>query len=771
MAIPHSAQAQVASTILSSTQKYSIPAQTLGKTLNAIARQAGVAISVDSSLVSGKSADAIEGNMTLGQALEQALTGSGLMVVPGNNVITVQTKPAVSMQQILPEISVSAQLETISGRVNPDVAVGSKILVAQRQIAQSVSVVTQEQIQTQNMHRLEDAMRYVPGVTVRDGDSERMMFYARGFPVDAIQYDGVTINNGNSASSPALIMFDRVEVLRGPAGLLNGLGGSGGAVNMVRKRAPDALQFSADASAGSYNNYRGEVDIGTPLNESGSLRGRIAAAHQDRKFAQDNDYRKDDQVYATLEANLTSTTVLRMGLGYQDLTQRVPWNGFPGYSDYTFLDIPTARSMAQDWNRNNYKTTSEFLELEHKFNNQWLGKVSITALQHRNNLLTSSPISPADPVTGDYTAYPFRGIWDEDQNGMDAFLAGPFSLFGRKHQLTVGANLQYSRESQSTSPFQSVVTNIAGSNYAMPVFGSQQSPWITHGKQMGVYSNTRLSITDPLTLVIGARMSWWKNDVQYGAGSDVLRDSINAKITPNISLIYDINANHTVYASYSGIFTPQFTRDVNNHILKPVVGDQQELGIKGEYFDKTLNATLSLFRITEKNRAQTDPSDPSFTYYPQGKARSQGVETQISGELLPGLDMLAGYTLTTTRYLDASLNTNGDFETYTPKHIVKLWANYRLPDELSKWTAGGGVYISSKRYVIDRYAIPQQTMTTGGFATFDARIAYQAAKNIEVALSGTNLFNKHYYRNIGGATSGNFVGNPRELLLTLRYKM
>lgn len=763
-------------------QRFDVPAGPLAPAISRFAATASVGISFESAQLQGLHSAGLQGTYTVDQGFAQLLRGSGWEAEHrggGNYALRKvplerrSESPSAAMPptSTLPPVTVMAQSDPVALRTSPPISVGSKIALAQREIAQSVSVVTTEQIETQNMHVLEDALRNVPGVTVRDGDSERPMFYSRGFPMESVQYDGVPVIVANSATTPGLIMFDRVEVLRGPAGVLNGLAGSGGAVNLVRKRAPKELQASAEVSAGSYDNYRGSVDVGGAVNDAGTLRARVAASQQERKFAEADQYRKDTQFYGTIEADLDAATTLRLGLGYQSLDQRVPWNGLPAYDDYTLLKLPKSRSLLQSWNRNTYKTSSAFAELEHRLDNGWTSKLSTTVLQHRNTLRTSLPVTAVDKATGDYMVGLNDGVWDDDQHAVDAYASGPYTLFGRTHQLVLGANYQDLKDTQANTPNTYRMVNLAQPDFPAPAPAQRGLPWISKGKQYGVYANTRLSLADPLTLVLGGRFSWWTSDIVRGA-DDPLNDSAHARFTPNVGLVYDIDRQHALYASHSGIFTPQFVRDATNHVLKPIEGNQQEIGLKGEYLDGRLNASVALFRVNEKNRAQQDLNDPSgATYFPKGRARSQGVETQVSGEALPGLKLLAGYTFTQTKYLDSSLNTNGDFETYTPRHLLKLWANYRLPGELQKWSVGTGAYVSSRLQAIDRYATPNQALVQGGYATFDLRIAYQVTPKMELSLNVNNLFDRSYYRSLGFVSGGNFIGSPREALLTMRIKL
>ena len=165
------------------------------------------------------------------------------------------------------------------------VAKGSASL---RETPQSVSVVNRQRLNDQNLRTLDEALANITGLVVEQGSSHERRFYSRGFEIDTIQYDGVATQRGSGFNiSPDLSVFERVEVLRGPAGLFNGSGSPGGAVNLVRKRPLKTNQVEALASAGRWDNYRAQVDANRVLNDSGSLRARVVGAYEDREFFYD----------------------------------------------------------------------------------------------------------------------------------------------------------------------------------------------------------------------------------------------------------------------------------------------------------------------------------------------------------------------------------------------------------------------------------------------------------------------------------------------------
>jgi len=762
--------------------QFNIPAQPLGSALSTFASQSKQQVLFSEDTVRGRNAPEVSGSLTPQVALDRLLAGSGITVTTtGNGVYTL--KPATANDiAVLPAVRVIGSADSVAERVNPSTTVGSKIPLTQREIPQSISVVTQDQIKQQNLATLNDAMRYTPGIFVGQNDSDRTSFYSRGYSMNSVLLDGIPTSLNLASSAPTLGMYERVEVLRGPAGLLNGFGQAGGTVNLVRKRAPKEFAASVELGGGTYGNRLGEIDVGGPLNEASTLKGRLVADYQDQDLTADGTWRRDRLIYGTLEADLTPSTTLRIGGSYNSTTQKDMWTGVPTFvngSSYSVLDAPRSHYFGADWSRNEYDAATIFGELEHKFSQGWTSKLSVNYLQNTSHVRAGYFSGTASPTPNGIYGLARNVKWDftDDQIGIDLYAAGPFQLFGRTHQLTIGAD--YTREklhqvnsyiTGSNGPFDlfaATQANLFGPYpYPSGVFDGPTQDVNTTTEQYGIYGNARFSLMDPLTLVVGGRLTWWDQDSEPNANHNVLgyattHDQIASKATPYVGLIYDINKNYSVYASYTKIFNPQSSRDVSGNLIPPLTGTQYEVGVKGSYFNDKLDAAVALFDLTQSNQATSDLENPGY-YVAAGKSRGRGIDVQINGELRPGWTILAGYTYTNTKMLDDS-SPGTSFTTIAPRHLFKLWTNYQLSGSLNKWSIGAGTYISSEIY--DRNTKGQ--ITQGGFATVDARIGYQVNKHLSLALNASNLFDRHYYKRVG-LSGGNFWGDPRKVMLTLR---
>ncbi len=772
------------------TRTFKIPAQSLTGGLTAFGQQSGWQVSVHGDLIRGASTRGVSGTMTPQQALDRLLAGTGFAyAISDGNTVTLQKLPRTSEVapgtiQLAP-VRVEGQsapgnpatTEGIDSYGSPAATVAGKVPLGLKEIPQSVSVVTQQRIQDQNLATLDQALAQTTGVVVQQGDSDRPYYYARGFQIDTIQMDGVPTTISNPTSAQNLAMYDRVGVLRGPAGLLSGLGSPAGTINLVRKLPTANFQMSDEFNVGSYLNFRDQFDVAGPLNAAGTVRGRFVTSLQTQNFAEDSTYRRDAQFYGVVEGDVAPDTTVRAGASYQTVPQRAGWVGVPVYSNYQPVDAPRSTFYGASWNKDVYSETTAFGEIEHHFDNGWLAKGTLNYVDYQSSIVNDNISGFADPATNTATIVADKWKQNDQQTALDAYAAGPFSLFGRTHTAMVGFTASHEHFDQQNyycpadNLFCSQTANIFDLNIPEPAFNGPVNEDVTDTYQYGLYGNVHLKLAAPLTLVLGGRVLWWDNAYKPNPdenffGDARTHDRIDAQPIPFAGLIYDVNKTYSLYVGYSDIFEPQTTRDITGKLLKPIEGDQYEVGVKSSYFDGRLNASLAAFQITQQNRAMQDPNDPTGTiFFAQGKARSRGFEAEVSGKITDDWDIFAGYTYTETKNYDDSFNTDNGvaFSSVAPKHLVKLWTTYRLPGDSRKWTVGGGVVASSKFYNQDSGG----QLVAGGYATVGLRVGYQANEHISAAINVDNLTDARYLYSVNGTQNG-FLGAPRTVLFSLR---
>ncbi|KPZ19784.1 TonB-dependent siderophore receptor, partial [Pseudomonas syringae group genomosp. 3] len=231
-------------------------------------------------------------------------------------------------------------------------------------------------------------------------------------------------------------------------------------------------------------------------------------------------------------------------------------------------------------------------------------------------------------------------------------------------------------------------------------------------------------------------------------------------------------------ASYTDIFNPQNYQDLSGKVLDPVVGKNYEVGIKGEYFNGALNASLAVFQIDQENLKTEAPTQAGCAvltcYDAAGLVRSQGIDMELQGALTENWQVGAGYTYARTHYLKDfdPAKENQRFDTDTPEHLFKFSTVYRLRGALEKMRVGGNVYWQSRLY--NDIALPDASyrLEQGSYAVADLMAGYQVNKHLDLQLNANNIFDRTYYTAIGASSvwgSTDVYGNPRSYALTAKY--
>ncbi|OFQ49563.1 TonB-dependent siderophore receptor, partial [Achromobacter xylosoxidans] len=505
------------------------------------------------------------------------------------------------------------------------------------------------------------------------------------------------------------------------------------------------------------------------LNDSGSVRGRIVTALEDRGYFYDVADQKSALFYGIGEVDLGPDTVLSAGLQYQRIRSTTNMAGVPRYKDGGDIGLKRSTYLDAAWDRFNWNTTRVFADLEHRFGQGWSAKVSANYLTADSNLKYAGAYGAIDRQTGLGSAL-MGGAYkfDNTQASVDAYVSGPVQLFGRRHELLLGGNAQRTTTEQYTGqllPALRVPVNVFDwdpRSVPEPGVGPYTSPGETRARQQGVYGMGRFSLADPLTLVLGGRMSWWNQDAPAS------RQRIDPEFTPYGGLIVDLDRQWSLYGSYAEVFQPQTQLTRDGQGLDPVTGTNYEAGIKGELMDGALNVSLAVFQIRQKNRAQQDPAWPcvgqNCYYVAGGEVRSRGFEAEASGNITPYWTVAAGYTFNTSKYLTDTQAGGQPFASFTPKHIFRLWTNYALPTMQRRLSVGGGLQVQSG-YSTESGPV---TLRQGGYALVDLRLAYRVDKHLTAALNVNNVFDRGYYQSLSGTAWNNRYGEPRNLMLTLR---
>ncbi|MCO3427375.1 TonB-dependent siderophore receptor [Pseudomonas aeruginosa] len=670
----------------------------------------------------------------------------------------------------LPDMVISG--ESTSATQPPGVTTLGKVPLKPRELPQSASVIDHERLEQQNLFSLDEAMQQATGVTVQPFQLLTTAYYVRGFKVDSFELDGVPALLGNTASSPQdMAIYERVEILRGSNGLLHGTGNPAATVNLVRKRPQREFAASTTLSAGRWDRYRAEVDVGGPLSASGNVRGRAVAAYEDRDYFYDVADQGTRLLYGVTEFDLSPDTLLTVGAQYQHIDSITNMAGVPMAKDGSNLGLSRDTYLDVDWDRFKWDTYRAFGSLEQQLGGGWKGKVSAEYQEADSRLRYAGSFGAIDLQTGDGgqltgAAYKFKSI----QRSLDANLNGPVRLFGLTHELLGGVTYAQGETRQDTARFLNLPNTPVNvyrwdpHGVPRPQIGQYTSPGTTTTTQKGLYALGRIKLAEPLTLVVGGRESWWDQD------TPATRFKPGRQFTPYGGLIWDFARDWSWYVSYAEVYQPQADRQTwNSEPLSPVEGKTYETGIKGELADGRLNLSLAAFRIDLENNPQEDPDHPGPPnnpfYISGGKVRSQGFELEGTGYLTPYWSLSAGYTYTSTEYLKDSQNDSGTrYSTFTPRHLLRLWSNYDLPWQDRRWSVGGGLQAQSD-YSVDYRGV---SMRQGGYALVNMRLGYKIDEHWTAAVNVNNLFDRTYYQSLSNPNWNNRYGEPRSFNVSLR---
>lgn len=829
--------------------EFNVPSQPLAQAAIRFTEQAGVQLVFDASTGRGVTSNAVVGRFTVGQALDQLLGGTGLVWrLLGNGTVTIErplagarTLGAVQVEGVQTDAFASLNgfgagaggngssdptaTEGTGSLTTNGATVASKTPQSLKDTPQSVTVMTTERIQQQNLTDMTSALAYMPGVTLAssiNGGTLESTFYSRGFTISTFQIDGggpLSLNtNSYYESTPNLAEFDNIQVLRGSDAMFGGMGQPGGVVSLERKRPLDHDQFLGDVNIGSWNNYQVQADVTGPIAFDGHVRARLVATDQDRGFFYESAHENKAFVYGVLEADLGPKTVVRAGASFErkdDTGYNV--NGVPRYADGSDLNLPRSTNFAAPWSYWNFSTPEYFASLEHRFNADWGLKINVTRVEQDSDNKYTADTNPVIPGHSNlnYQVQQIDQTSDHEiEYTADGTVNGSLDVFGLTQSLIAGADYSLSNGRSTVytlynvipiNPFTFSPNNLNPEPARPPL---QDIVPIERQEQWGGYVTVNLQPIRALHLIAGVRDSSYSSELAevgyYGSPRPLFSSKSSTKasgvLTPYGSATYGVTHDIMLYASYADIFQVQsggIVFDPNGKVIPPETGATYEAGVKGAFKGGKLNAALSFFYTNESNIAVPYSGGPCHggngysCDQNTGGEISQGLDLEISGEILPGWQVQAGYTFDRSYYNQVSESKGhssplgSSFQTQQPEHQIKLWTSYTPTGQFNRWTLGSGFRLESARFTKGTVCNEAVSPTTGFCPDFkylpfaitqslytvtDLRVAYRINAHWQAALDLTNIADTRYYTTAGYPYGGNFYGEPRAFMFSIRAK-
>lgn len=700
-------------------------------------------------------------------------------------------------EEALPTISVKASRKTepdvfeALGRNKPS-KTSTGLALTPRETPQSVSTVEREQIDQRSLTSVDAVLRGTTGVHVSFYDTQRPLYYSRGFLITDFQVDGLPTFSNSTNQEFDTAIYERVEIVRGANGILTGVGTPSATINLIRKRPTRTFGGTASVTVGSWDYYRGEVDLNVPLNQDGSVRSRWVVAPQKRHSFRD---RYEEEKYALLgviEADLGRDTVASVGYQRQKNDPKAGiWGAIPRFaSDGSLADLPRSTSFSPDWTRWSRESGTLFATLEHQFNANWSLKATLNHTEGDTFSLrtygygsTTGNAPFPDPVTGTgVRLYASVSGSSETQDTLDARLSGQISLGGRKHDVFVGFS------SLRTNTQNNTYTSLGGYAYSIPnVYawdGSAPRPTYSRTgafneqqtSQDAIYGSARWRLAEPLSLLTGVRFTNWRRHTDYygvnGARTNIAttdrqRQSVGQEPTPYIGVVYDLNEYVSAYASHTGIFNPQNYKDRFADPLSPVKGKSNELGLKGEWPEHGISGSFASFEVKQDNYGVKDgnfkvPGETADAYVAVNGTKSFGWEADIAARLNSNWQATAGVTrvLTTRNAFDLTYAN-------LPEWLVKLGTQYRFSGVLQPVELGAQLLWQGQ---MDAVNVPSPSGPTkvkqSPFGLLNLNASWRFTESTSVNLAVTNALDKTYWATLDYAN----YGEPRFISLTLRTR-
>jgi outer membrane receptor for ferric coprogen and ferric-rhodotorulic acid len=796
LAAGHAHQAAFAAEVpAAAAQAYQLPAGPLGRTLSGVAVGAGISLSFDPALTEGLTSPALQGSYTPRAALERLLAGTNLsLVARTDGTLTLQKRSTAAVSATaataaahvaqapatLAQVEVHGVGDGAPGQSRSTGATGLELSI--RETPQAVSVMNRQRIEDQRLETLQDVVGQTTGITLEHSSASREtdQMFSRGFAIDTYMFDGIPTTKLVEPAGFDASIYERVEVVRGAAGLMGGNGSPAAAVNLVRKRPSRELRAEAELQAGRWDKYRAQADVSAPLSEDKHVRGRVVVAQQNANSFVDRYHQDKDLFYSILEADLGPSTLLSAGFSYQNEKLDGASRGFAAYyADGSKTNFARSINGASSSSYYIRKQSLAFATLEHYFANDWSAKVAVNYAANQYDAVQGyAGRGSLDKQTGAGLSL-WQTKWDSkpEQLSIDAFATGPFEAFGRKHELVIGISASDMKNTGPSYPawvlpgYDANVPNFFTWNGNSPTpnyVGTISGSYTEKEKQLAGYGSIRLRPSDDLSVILGARISNWKRNTDSVTwGSPTYSDEFekNGKVTPYAGVVYTLNPQWSAYTSYTGIFSPQSYRDRNNRVIEPLEGKNAEVGIKGDLLDGLLSTSVSLFHMRQDNLAEMDADqlvlpDGSSAYHTVKGATAKGFELEISGQIQRGWQLTAGYAHSRIEDVQGKrLQTN------QPLNNFKLWTSYDLANVGNGLTIGGGVNWQGDIYQ-DGASPKGERFTQNSYALVALMARYRISKELSATLNVNNLLDKQYY----SSGWGNYYGEPRNVTVSLNYR-
>ncbi|MCM8912762.1 TonB-dependent receptor [Pseudomonas inefficax] len=759
-------------------RSYQVPATSLGAALTQFADQAGVSLSLDPALVNGRQSNGLSGSYSVGEGFTQLLRGSGLQLLPvGEGAFTLMPAPQASGALEIAPTSIVGGLaagnETQPYAGGQVARQGSQGLLGTRDFMEtpfSITSYTSELVKNQQARTLGELIASDPSVRATNPAGGRFeQFTIRGFSL----FNSDVAYNGLYGILPTysidMEMADRVDIIKGPSQLINGIsprGSVGGGINVQPKRAGDQPLTEFTGSYASAGQAGGAVDVGRRFGEGQQFGVRFNGVKQagDTEW----DHQRVEREMAVLGLDFRGERLrLSADLGHTERDTDAPQERVLVGANAKVPDASDVRhNYAQAWSKARTNDTFGALHAEYDISESLLAYGAVGARKSNHDFLRHNVSISND--AGDFTVQPRDFTRDETVRTAMAGVRNWFHTGPVSHELNLAASYFYMDFTNGGARYAS-----APSNLYHPV--ATPTPGTPTRIDPEVYTENRFSgvaladtlgfFDDRLLLTLGAR--WQRvqvDDWSDGIKGDTAYDE--EKVSPSGGVLLKVSDQLSLYANYmeglsQGKIAPS-TSVNEDQIFPPFTSRQVEVGAK--YDLGQVAFTASAFRIRQP-AYETNPT--SRVFGPNGKRDNRGIELSVFGEPVQGVRVLGG-----VMYIDSELTDtiggayDGNRAPATPEYNVNLGAEWDVPGVNGLTLTARGIHSSSQ------YLDQNNSKQIDGWERYDvgARYAFKVdATQVTLRASVENVLDDRYWSSAGASDDsepGLTLSTPRTYLLS-----
>ncbi|WP_323168166.1 TonB-dependent siderophore receptor [Pseudomonas atacamensis] len=772
----------------SSVRAYNLPAAPLSTTLNQIASQGGLALSLNPALAAGKTSAPVNGQYDAAGALRAALRGTGLQLEQSSaGTYTLVAVPEGTLA--LPETSVigvenfESAWGPVEGYTATRTAAGTKTDTALVEAPRSISVATRQQMDDRSVHSLDDAVRYMPGITASSYGSDTRADWLRVRGFEPTQFlDGLPLPKGVYANPKQETWnLDRLALLRGPASSVYGQTPPGGLLDMVSRRPSAEASSEIQLQYGSDNHRQINFASTGKIDDAGQFLYGLSGVVRDSGTQVDHVDNKRYNIAPSLTWNIDDDTKLTLLSQFtRDDTgitsQFLPIQGTKIKSPLG--DISHHKNLGDpDWEYYDRTYYALGYAFEHRLDDVW---------QFKQNLrYTKSDLSFQSLTPG---SYPFTTVdaegnvgrtstsVDEDisQFAVDNNFQADFATGEIRHTLLLGLDHQRSNTNYTSIFGDGLQTNVINPIYGQPIVRPARSTafydYNQKTYQTGLYVQDQMAL-DQWRLTLGGREDWVHTSTEFFNKGDATNTQRDKKFSGNAALSYVFDNGFVPYLSYAESFQPTTGADATSTgSLKPTEGKQWELGIKYQPPGSKTLLTAAVYDLTQKNVAvNTFVNNVSVTSQ-TGEVKVKGLELEAVSDVTDNLKVIAAYTLAKSEVQKGI--DKGNRLQLMPNQQASLWTDYTWhAGVLDGFGIGAGV-----RYTGNTYGDKANTWLgkADAYTVFDASVHYDlgrldnSLKGASLAVNATNLFDKDYISTCDSFYC--YYGDQRSVVASATYK-